>query len=166
MHEQGGTEPTVPPPDRPPDQLPDARPDPAPAAPVEPVAPLVPWAVPPSAPGAPPPATTPLVAWARPPSSPPGGAAGGGYAEAPPFTVGALLSDTFARYGADVLRLFLVAIAASAISWIASAASMPAPGSSPFIRPRGFVDVSGILGLASFVLGLVAGSTTLALAEG
>ena len=158
MTEQGGPEPTVPQPDTPE----PARPE---AAPPEP---LVAWDAPAAAaaPTAPPPAA-PLVAWGPPATTPPGGASAGNYAEGPPpFTVGALLSDTFARYGADLARLFLVSLVATGVSWLSSFASLPAAGSNPFVRPTGFVDVSGILGLVSFVLGIAGGSTLFALADG
>ncbi len=109
---------------------------------------------------------TPLVAWEAPVTVAPATAAsaatyGGGQ---PSFTVGALLSDTFARYGADLPRFLLVSLVASGLSWLTSFA---APlRSNPFEQPTGFVDVSGLLGLLSFVAGIVGSSTMLALAEG
>jgi hypothetical protein len=108
----------------------------------------------------------PLVAWEAPAATSPitAGSADGYGSEQPPFTVGALLSDTFARYGADVLRLLLVSLVTSGLSWLTSLA---APMSTnPFAPPPGFVDVSGLLALLSFVAGIVGSATTLALAEG
>ena len=107
----------------------------------------------------------PLVAWEPPGATSSATFAADGYLGGqPPFTVGALLSDTFARYGADVLRLFLVSAVGSGLSWVSSFA---APlGSNPFVQPTGFVDVSGLLGLLSFVAGFVGSSVMLALAEG
>jgi hypothetical protein len=175
MTDEPGSEPTVPQPIEPtgPQGSEPVAPDPVapplvpPVAPQQqvasppPGAPLVAW----DAPASPPPAP-PLVAWAPAPA-PLTAAASGAYSGGPPpFTVGALLSDTFARYGADFPRLFLVSLVASGISWLSSFASLPAAGSNPFVRPAGFVDVSGILGLVSFVLGIVGGSTLFALAEG
>ncbi|HET9851744.1 MAG TPA: hypothetical protein VFP56_04475 [Candidatus Limnocylindrales bacterium] len=107
----------------------------------------------------------PLVPWEAPTSLAPAAASdAGGYAPPPPFTVGALLSDTFSRYGADFLRFLLVSIVTSALSWLGSFAGPMT--SSPFGRPTGFVDVGGLLGLASFVVGIVGGATMFALAEG
>lgn len=131
---------------------------------VEPAGPLD-AGIPPATTSAAPATAGPLVAWEVPPTVAPGYASSAGsYAGGPPpFTVGALLSDTFARYGADLLRLFLVSAVASGLSW---AGSFAAPmGSNPF-RPTGFVDVSGLLGLLSFVAGIVGSSTMIALAEG
>lgn len=158
MSEQSGSEPTVPQAGEP-VAPPPSDPEPS-VPPPAPPAPLVAWDAPATLP------PSPLVEWAPPSAAPPGGGAEGTYADAPPFTVGALLSDTFARYGADFLRLFIVAAATSGLSWLSSFASLPAPGSSPFVRPTGFVDVSGILGLVSFVIGLVGSATIFALAEG
>ena len=107
----------------------------------------------------------PLVAWEPPPSVPADLSIASSYAGGPPeFTVGALLSDTFARYGADVLRLFLVSVVASGLSWLSSLL-LPATA-NPIGRPSGFVDLSGLFGLLSFVVGIVGSSTTFALAEG
>ena len=121
-------------------------------------------------PGVPPTPTSPaavagpLVAWEAPAVAPSYGSTDGTYAGGPPpFTVGALLSDTFARYGADLLRLFVVSAVASGLSWVGSFAAPM--GSNPF-RPTGFVDVSGLLGILSFVAGIVGSSTMIALAEG
>ena len=125
-----------------------------------PPSPDTPPAVPP-----PTPATTPLVPWESPVVSPALSADAGGYgAGAPPFTVGALLSDTFARYGADLLRLLIVSAVGSGLSWVSSFAAPM--GSNPFAQPTGFVDVGGLLGLLSFVAGFVGSSVMLALAEG
>ena len=125
--------------------------------------PPVPPPVQPTPPSDQPPA--PLVAWETPATQLPARvSSAGGYAPPPAFTVGALLSDTFARYGADFLRFFVVSAAASALSWLGSFASPL--GSNPFERPTGFVDIAGLLGLASFVVGIVGSSTMFALAEG
>jgi hypothetical protein len=127
------------------DDAPRSADDPAAGAAPQPDVPLVPW-----------------EASAPPPAAAESGA--GGYPAPPPFTVGALLSDTFARYGADFLRFFLVSAVASALSLLGSFAGPMS--SSPFGRPTGFVDVGGLLGLAGFVVGIVGGSTLFALAEG
>lgn len=134
--------------------------DQTPPPPIDPASPLTEPAIAPA---------TPLVAWAPPVAAAPVAASSAGsYAGGPPaFTVGALLSDTFARYGADLLRLFIVSAVASGLSWLSSfVVPMTSVGSNPFARPSGFVDVSGLLGLASFVVGIVGSATTFALAEG
>ena len=136
---------------RPPDQsTPPAQPaapsEPVAAAPASPVEPLVAWE----------PAATALSE---------GTSSAGAYAGGrPAFSVGALLSDTFARYGADLLRLLIVAAVGSGLTWVSSFAAPV--GSNPFSQPTGFVDVSGLLGLLSFVAGFVGSSVMLALAEG
>jgi hypothetical protein len=139
----------------------DAQPSAPP--PGEPAKPVFAWNT-----DAPPPVdpARPLVAWDAPVAAPPVTAASAGsYSNGPPpFTVGALLSDTFARYGADILRLFLVSVVSSSLSWLSTFATPF--GSNPLARPTGFVDVSGLLGLASFIAGIVGSSTMIALAEG
>jgi hypothetical protein len=80
------------------------------------------------------------------------------------LTVGALLSDSFARYGADLLRFLIISLVASGLSWLT--AFVAPVRSNPFEQPTGFVDVSGLLGLLGFVAGIVGSSTMLALAEG
>jgi hypothetical protein len=145
---------------------PAAPSDPAGPPPPTPPAPLVAWDAPASPPPAEPPAAPPLVAWAPQPPAPIAATAGA-YADGPPaFTVGAILSDTFARYGADFLRLFVVAAVPTAISLLSSFASLPAPGTNPFLRPTGFVDTRGILSLVTFIVGIVGGAALIALAEG
>ncbi len=141
--------------------------EPAGAAGPQPPAAAVPPGAPPVPPGAPPaPPAAPLVPWDAPAAAAPVLVSGGGSygGEQPPFTVGALLSDTFARYGADLLRLFVISLVASALSWVSSFIAPMTAG--PLGRPTGFVDVSGLLGLLSFVVGFVGSSTTFALAEG
>ena len=139
--------------------------EPAPQAPPPDEQPMAPAEQPMTTSAAPAPAS-PLVAWEPPVATTPVWAAtDAGYGDGqPPFTVGALVSDTFARYGADVLRLLVVSVVATGLSWLTSFA-VPA-GSNPFAPRTGFVDVTGILGLLTFVAGIVGSSTMLALAEG
>lgn len=136
------------------------EPDPASPAPPPAPPPLVTWEVPPSPPVA------PVVQWEPPGASgpPPLAPSGvGGYAGGPPpFTIGALLSDSFARYGADPVRFFVLSAVATALSFLGSFLSMPF-GASPFGLAA---DSSGLVGLLSFVVGIVTGSATFALAEG
>jgi hypothetical protein len=146
-----------------PDDAQPGAPSPDAQPPVEPAKPAFAWntdARPPVDPA------QPLVAWEAPVAAPPVTAASAGsYSNGPPpFTVGALLSDTFARYGADILRLFVVSVVASGLSWLSTFATPF--GTNPLARPTGFVDVSGLLGLASFVAGIVGSSTMVAIAEG
>lgn len=108
----------------------------------------------------------PLVAWEAPPPPyvpPPSGAAfDGGYAGGPPpFTTGGLLSDTFAIYGADPIRFFVIAAVTSALSFLSSLTSTPFGASA---TPSD--GTAGLVGLLSLVVGIIAGSTMLALAEG
>ena len=119
---------------------------PEPAATPEPVAPVVTWE--PPAPG-----YTPQ----------PGATGVGAYADGPPpFTIGALLSDSFARYGADPIRFVALAAVASVLSFAGTFASLPL-GSSSFGRGA---DASGLIGLLGFVAGIVTTSAMFALAEG
>ncbi|HUQ43811.1 MAG TPA: hypothetical protein VM451_05275 [Candidatus Limnocylindria bacterium] len=92
------------------------------------------------------------------------------YAGGPPrFTVGALLKDSFARYGADPIRLFLVSLVISVVSYgssLASFASNPLLTTSGSSLNRPFVDVSGILGLLNLVVSFVGMGVIYALLEG
>src|SRR5579862_7654369 len=123
-------------------------------------------AAPPSAPvawdgaAAPPAPPRPLVSWAPPPVS--AGIAGvGSYANGrPPFTVGRLLSDTFARYAADPVRLYLVA----AIPAMLTAAIQYVD--NPYRNPAAAVTWAPILALLASVIGLIGTATTFALLEG
>jgi hypothetical protein len=56
----------------------------------------------------------PVVAWAAPPAAPPPVAWAPPPPEAPGITIGGVLRDTFARYAADPIRLFLVGLIPSA----------------------------------------------------
>jgi hypothetical protein len=142
-----GPEPTPPP----------AEPTPPPAEPTATAAP--------AGPPAPVPAT-PVVAWEPPVPgyTPQPGATGvGAYADGPPpFTIGALLSDCFARYGADPLRFVALAAVASVLSFAGTFMSLPF-GSGSFGRGG---DASGLIGLLGFVAGIVTTSAMFALAEG
>jgi len=138
-----------------PERTPDASPVDAPPAtpPPDPPVPPVAWnqAPPPAAP-------VPPVAWAPPP--PPVSYLGIGQYQGgpPPFTVGALLSDAFARYGADPFRLFVIAFVGSALNYLLALQGTPTDG-----RAAGG---SSLLSLLGAVLGLVTATTTLAMLEG
>lgn len=160
--------------DGPNEAMPPAQPDPLAAGEPQPEAPRpaepprsadptwgdVPW----SAAGSPPPpggapGLAPPVGWGPPPPVVPVSMAGEYEGGRPPFTIGALLSDAFARYGADPIRLFLLAAVATVLSYVSSYISNP-------FSPRGFVDTSGLLGLLGLVVGIVTGAATFALLEG
>jgi hypothetical protein len=128
---------------------PDAPPRTPPAGPRPPVA----WGAA-DAPAAPP------VAWAAPPSPAP--IAGiGSYAGGPPrLTVGALLSDVFARYGADPVRIVALAAGPSLLSLLSTLLFNPALGPS---RSVGFVP---LVSLVLVVVSLVSAAATLALLDG
>ena len=172
----GPTEPTPPSP-TPPDPTSAVTPsdptsEPAAPTPTEPARPAdptwgdVPWSGSPTAsPGSPPgPATVqypaaPPVGWGPPPAVVPVSLAGEYEGGRPPFTVGALLSDAFARYGADPIRLFLFSAVATVLSYVSSYTSNP-------FSTTAFVDTTGLLGLLALVIGVVTGSATFALLEG
>jgi hypothetical protein len=81
----------------------------------------------------------------------------------PPFTVGGLLADTFARYGADPVRLFLLTAVPGLLSFGLSFLT------NPFVNPQTavrFGGLAGLLGLLFAVVGIVAGAATFALLEG
>jgi hypothetical protein len=105
----------------------------------------------------------PPVSWGPPPAPTAMtgiGEYGGGR---PPFTVGGLLADTFARYGADPVRLFLLTAVPGLLSYGLSFLT------NPFVNPQTAVRVgglAGLLGLLFAVVGIVAGATTYALLEG
>lgn len=108
----------------------------------------------------------PVVAWAA-AAEPPRLSDIGQYAGGPPpFTVGALLSDTFARYGADPIRLLLVAIIASVINLAGTYASFTSNVLLGGSGDRASAEVSGLLGVLGFLVGIVAGAVTYALFEG
>lgn len=113
-------------------------------------------------PATPPPATPPTVAWgaAPPPQHAPDvGQFDGGN---PPFTVGALIAETFARYGADPIRLLVVSLGPAIFS---SAITSIAPTSAAAINPSA-IGLSFLLSLLSLVVTLVGTATLFALADG
>ena len=155
MTDPSGTEPTAPQPDA-------AGPSPGPVeAPLPEPPPARPFAGNSDASSA----ATPLVPWEAPAPVPARtatdvGAYPGGR---PAFTLGALLSDAFARYGADALRLLVVAAAAALLAWLSSFATPPI-GSDPFTQPRGS-EASGLLSLLGFVVGMISTSAMFAIAD-
>lgn len=102
----------------------------------------------------------PPVPWGPPPAPPAQPGTGTYVDEAPPFTVGALLRDTLARYAADPLRLIALAVIPSAFSYLASIAF------GPVADPRNAIRMAPLLGLVGLVIAIIAASTTLALLEG
>ena len=103
----------------------------------------------------------PPVAWAAPPTTPvpaPGIPQFDG--DPPPFTVGALLSDTFARYGADPVRLFLISLGPAVLSYTIAFLA-PATVLSPAA-----IGLSFLLSLLSVVVTFVGTAALYALAEG
>jgi hypothetical protein len=82
----------------------------------------------------------------------------------PDFTVGALVSDTFARYGAAVARLIVVAAVASILSWLGSLGSVPTGARNPFQQPSGS-DAGGLLSLLGFIAGIITSSAMFAIAD-
>ena len=155
MTEPSGTEPTAPQPD-----APGASPGPVEAPLAEPP-PARPFAS--NSDGSS--AATPLVPWEAPAPVPARSATDvGAYPGGrPAFTIGALLSDAFARYGADVLRLLVIAAGASLLGWLSSFATPPI-GSDPFTQPRGS-EASGLLSLLGFVEGMITTSAMFAIAD-
>jgi hypothetical protein len=118
-------------------------------------APAAPAAPDPAAPGAP-----PLLAWA-PPTAPQAPPARPTYQGPPPaFTIGALLSDTFARYGADPLRLFAVGFVPAILSFLATFST------NPFTVTPGAAGANAVLSLLSFVVGIIGTSVLFALIDG
>ena len=115
----------------------------------------------PPADAVPPPPVVPPVAWA---ASPPTPATAPGIPQfeggPPPFTVGALLSDTFARYGADPIRLFLISLGPAVLSY---AIAFLAPAT--VLNPAA-IGLSFLLSLLSVVVTFVGTATLYALAEG
>jgi hypothetical protein len=112
----------------------------------------------------------PPVSWGPPPVSwgpPPAPVAMTGVGEygggRPPFTVGSLLADTFARYGADPIRLFLLTAVPGVLSYGVSFLTNPLANPQAAFRFGGY---GVLLGLLIAVVGIVAGATTLALLEG
>ena len=113
-----------------------------------------------STPAEPPQPPLPLVAWqpqapALPGSLPPG--------LPPPFTIGGILTDSFARYGADPIRLFAVGL----LPAVAGLAGGFLVGSQPLdLKNFGsYILTSLILGLVAGILGLISASITFALLE-
>ena len=114
------------------------------------------------APAVPPPAPPPAppIDWG-PPAAPAAAMLVGRYVGGrPPFTIGRLLSDAFGRYGADPVRLFLVTVIPSLLSFGSSYLS------NPFTNPQGAVRFGGLVGLVSVVVSILASATTFALLEG
>jgi hypothetical protein len=66
----------------------------------------------------------------------------------------------FARYGADPIRLFVLAAVPSVLSFGSTAMT------SPFAGPSALAGLSALLSLLATVLGFVSGSVTLALLDG
>ena len=82
----------------------------------------------------------------------------------PPFTVGALLRDTFARFGADPFRLIVLTAITAVISLASSYSSFT---SNPlFGGTLTTSEAPGLLSLANIIVGLVFASATFALLEG
>jgi hypothetical protein len=75
----------------------------------------------------------------------------------PPFTVGALLKDTFARFGADPWRLILIGLVIGVVGFISSFASLGQIGADPFDpavqRASGLSSLLSLLSFAASVIG-------------
>jgi hypothetical protein len=152
--DEGGRTPE---PEATPEGAPEASPVDAPPAtpPPDPPVPPVAWnQSPPAA------VSVPPVAWAPPPAAVTMTGVGDYSGGRPPFTVGALLRDTFARYSADPWRLIALAGIPALLSFAVSF------GLRPGTEPRSTVGLASLLGLLGFIVGIVFGASTFALLEG
>lgn len=109
---------------------------------------------------APPPPLVPPVGWTLPPQPQPFTGPGHYEGGPPAFTLRALLSDTFARYGADPVRLFALSAAAVLLGYAGSILG------NPFTSTPAVLGLGALLSLLGFVVSIVVGSSTFALLEG